>query len=112
MSLTRSLRIRGEEGSSRFEREIRRIVDSGAYSEAVGLLYRSMVRGLRKVSRQSMSSPEEIAEYLNIKDPSLRFKDLYDELVRINEYLNRPKFIPEFVFMRYMTFIKGLIDRL
>ncbi|MCK4896479.1 MAG: DUF4350 domain-containing protein, partial [Candidatus Heimdallarchaeota archaeon] len=69
-------KVRGEQGKSRFEREIRRIVDSGAYSEAVGLLYRSMVRGLRKVSRQSMSSPEEIAEYLNIKDPSLRFKDL------------------------------------
>ncbi|MCK5303745.1 MAG: DUF4350 domain-containing protein [Candidatus Heimdallarchaeota archaeon] len=105
-------KVRGEQGKSRFEREIRRIVDSGAYSEAVGLLYRSMVRGLRKVSRQSMSSPEEIAEYLSINDPSLKFKDLYDELVRINEYLNRPKFIPEFVFMRYMTFIKGLIDRL
>ncbi|MCK5410333.1 MAG: DUF4350 domain-containing protein [Candidatus Heimdallarchaeota archaeon] len=105
-------KVRTEQGKSRFEREIRRIVDSGAYSEAVGLLYRSMVRGLRKVSKQSMSSPEEIAEYLSIKDPSLKFKDLYDELVRINEYLNRPKFIPEFVFMRYMTFIKGLIDRL
>lgn len=105
-------KVRAEQGKSRFEREIRRIVDSGAYSEAVGLLYRSMVRGLRKVSRQSMSSPEEIAEYLSMKNPSLRFKDLYDELVRINEYLDRPKFIPEFVFMRYMTFIKGLIDRL
>ncbi|MHA1482406.1 MAG: DUF4350 domain-containing protein, partial [Candidatus Heimdallarchaeaceae archaeon] len=80
-------KVRTEQGKSRFEREIRRIVDSGAYSEAVGLLYRSMVRGLRKVSKQSMSSPEEIAEYLSIKDPSLKFKDLYDELVRINEYL-------------------------
>ncbi len=105
-------KYRGEQGKSRFEREIRRIVDSGAYSEAVGLLYRSMVRGLRKVSKQSMSSPEEIAEYFSIKYPSLRFKDLYGELVKINEYLNRPRFIQEFLFMRYMTFIKGLIDRL
>jgi len=105
-------KVRGEEGKSRFEREIRRIVDSGAYSEAVGLLYRSLVRGLRKVSRQSMSSPEEIAEYFSMKYPSIRYKDVYDELIRIDAYLTKPKFIPEFVFMRYMTFIKGLMDRL
>ena len=105
-------KYRGEQGKSRFEREIRRIVGSGAYSEAVGLLYRSLVRGLRKVSKQSMSSPEEIAEYFSIKYPSMRFKDLYDNLIRIDEYLARPRFISELVFMRYMTFIKGLIDRL
>ncbi|MBY9000971.1 MAG: hypothetical protein KGD64_08665, partial [Candidatus Heimdallarchaeota archaeon] len=105
-------KYRGEQGRSRFEREIRRIVDSGAYSEAVGLLYRAMVRGLRKVSKQSMSTPDEIATYLSMKNPSLRYRDLYDELTRINEYLNRPRFIPEYVFMKYMTFIKGLIDRL
>lgn len=105
-------KYRGEQGKSRFEREIRRIVGTGAYSEAVGLLYRSLVRGLRKMSKQSMSSPEEIAEYFSIKYPSMRFKDLYDNLVRIDAYLARPRFISELVFMRYMTFIKGLIDRL
>ena len=105
-------KYRGEKGKSRFEREIRRIVDSGAYSEAVGLLYRSLVRGLRRVSKQSMTTPEEIAEYFSINDPSLKVKDLLNELYNINDYLARPKFIQEHVFMRYMTFIKGLIDRI
>ena len=105
-------KYRGEKGRSRFEREIRRIVDTGAYSEAVGLLHRTMLRGLRKVTKQSMSSPEEIAEYFSERDPSLRQKDLLDILIRIDAYLAKPRILPEHVFMKYMTFIKGLIDRL
>lgn len=105
-------KYRGEKGRSRFEREIRRIVDTGAYSEAVGLLYRTMLRGLRKISKQSMSSPEEIAEYFSERDPSLRQRDLLDMLIRIDAYLAKPRILPEHVFMKYMTFIKGLIDRL
>jgi len=105
-------KYRGEKGRSRFDREIRRIMDTGAYSEAVGLLYRSMLRGLRKVTKQSMATPEEIAEFFLTRDPSLRAKDLLTELIRINAYLEQPKILPEHVFMRYMTFIKGLIDRI
>jgi hypothetical protein len=105
-------KYRGERGKSRFEREIRRIVDSGAYSEAVGLLYRSLLRGLRKVSKQSMSSPEEIVDYFISRDPALTTKNLLPELKSINAYLEKPRLLPEHVFMRYMTFIKGLIDRL
>ena len=105
-------KYRGERGKSRFEREIRRIVDSGAYSEAVGLLYRSLLRGLRKVSKQSMSTPEEIVDYFITRDPALTTKNLLPELKSINAYLERPRILPEHVFMRYMTFIKSLIDRL
>ncbi|MHA1218137.1 MAG: DUF4350 domain-containing protein [Candidatus Heimdallarchaeaceae archaeon] len=105
-------KYRGEKGRSRFEREIRRIVDTGAYSEAVGLLYRTMLRGLRKVTKQSMSSPQEIADYFSERDPSLRQKDLLDTLIRIDAYLAKPRIIPEHMFMKYMTFIKSLIDRL
>ena len=105
-------KYRGEKGRSRFEREIRRIVDTGAYSEAVGLLYRTLLRGLRKVTKESMSSPEEIAGYFSERFPSLRERDLLETLIRIDAYLAKPRILPEHVFMKYMTFIKGLIDRL
>lgn len=105
-------KYRGERGRSRFEREITRIVETGAYSEAVALLYRSLLRGLRKVSGQSMATPEEIAEFFTTRDPSLGTKDLLTELIRINAYLDKPRILPEHVFMRYMRFIKSLIDRL
>jgi len=105
-------KYRGEKGKSRFEREIRRIMETGAYSEAIGLLHRTLIRNLRKVTKQSMSSPEEIAEYFIQKDPSLRQKDLLETLVRIDNYLAQPKILPETLFMRYMTFIRDLIDRL
>jgi hypothetical protein len=105
-------KYRGERGRSRFEREITRIVETGAYSEAVALLYRSLLRGLRKVSGQSMATPEEIADFFTTRDPSLGTKDLLTELIRINTYLDKPKILPEHVFMRYMRFIKSLIDRL
>ncbi|MEE9410699.1 MAG: DUF4350 domain-containing protein, partial [Candidatus Heimdallarchaeota archaeon] len=105
-------KYRGEAGRSRFEREIKRIMETGGYSEAIGLLYRAMLRGLRKVSKQSMETPEEIAEFFLAKDPSLRAKDLLTELTRIHAYLERPRILPEHLFMRYMTFIKGLIDRI
>ena len=105
-------KYRGERGRSRFEREITRIVETGAYSEAVALLYRSLLRGLRKVSGQSMATPEEIADFFTSRDPSLGTKDLLNELIRINTYLDKPRVLPEHVFMRYMRFIKSLIDRL
>ena len=105
-------KYRGEKGKSRFEREIRRIVETGAYSEAIGLLYRTLIRGLRKVSKQSMSTPEDIAAYFTERDPSLRYKDLQEELVRIDNYLAQPKILPEHLFMKYMTFIRSLIERL
>ena len=105
-------KYRGEKGRSRFEREIRRIVDTGAYSEAVGLLYRTLMRGLRKVTKESMSTPEEIASYFSEKDSSLRQRDLLETLVRIDAYLAKPRILPEHMFMKYMAFIKGLIDRL
>ena len=105
-------KYRGEAGKSRFEREIRRIVDTGAYSEAVGLLYRSLLRGLRKVSKQSMATPEEIVDFFVTRDPAMTTKNLLPELRSINAYLARPRILPEHVFMRYMTFIKSLIDRL
>ena len=54
----------------------------------------------------------EIADFFIERDPSLRTKDLLAELIRINAYLEQPKILPEHVFMRYMTFIKGLIDRI
>lgn len=105
-------KYRGEKGKSRFEREIRRIVDTGAYSEAVGLLYRTLLRGLRKVSKQSMATPEEIVDFFITRDPALTTKNLLPELRNIDAYLARPRILPEHVFMRYMTFIKSLIDRL
>ncbi len=105
-------KYRGEKGRSRFEREIRRIVDTGAYSEAVGLLYRTLMRGLRKMTKESMSSPEEIAGYFSERDTSLRQKDLLETLIRIEAYLAKPRVLPEHMFMKYMAFIKGLIDRL
>ncbi len=105
-------KYRGEKGKSRFEREIRRIVETGAYSEAVGLLHRTLIRNLRKITKKSMSSPEEIAEYFIEIDPSMRHKNLLETLVRIDTYLARPKILPEHLFMKYMTFIRDLIDRL
>ena len=105
-------KYRGEAGKSRFDREIRRIVDTGAYSEAVGLLYRSLLRGLRKMSKQSMATPEEIVDFFVTRDPALTTKNLLPELRNINTYLAKPRVLPEHVFMRYMTFIKNLIDRL
>ena len=105
-------KYRGEKGRSRFEREIRRIVDTGAYSEAVSLLYRSLVRGIRKVTKESMSSPEEIAGFFSERDTSLRHRVLLETLTRIDAYMARPLVLPEHVFMKYMTFIKDLIDRL
>ena len=104
-------KYRGERGKSRFEREIRRIMETGAYSEAIGLLYRTLLRNLRKVTKQSMSSPEEIAEYFIAKDPSMKQKDLLETLIRIDNYLAKPKILPESLFMRYMIFIRDLIDR-
>lgn len=105
-------KYRGEAGKSRFEREIRRIVDTGKYSEAVSLLYRALLRGLRKVSKQSMATPEEIALFFSSRDTSLNERTLLEELVRINDYLQRPRVLPEHVFMRYMRFIRGLIERI
>ena len=105
-------KYRGEKGKSRFEREIRRIVETGAYSEAIGLLYRTLLRNLRKVTRQSMSTPEDIAAYFTERDASMRQKDILETLVRIDTYLDKPKILPESLFMRYMTFIRDLIDRL
>jgi hypothetical protein len=105
-------KYRGEKGKSRFEREIRRIMETGAYSEAIGLLHRTLVRNLRKVTKESMSSPEEIAEYFIAMDSSLAQKDLLETLTRIDTYLAKPKILPESLFMRYMTFIRDLIDRL
>ncbi|MHA1667658.1 MAG: DUF4350 domain-containing protein [Candidatus Heimdallarchaeaceae archaeon] len=105
-------KYRGEKGKSRFEREIRRIVETGKYSEAVSLMYRALLRGLRKVSKQSMATPDEIALFFSAHDASLDEKYLREELTKINDYLQRPRYLPENVFMRYMRFIRGLIDRI
>ena len=86
-------------------------METGAYSEAIGLLYRTLLRNLRKATKQSMSTPEEIAEYFIAKDPAMKQRDLLETLIRIDNYLARPKILPESLFMRYMIFIRDLIDR-
>ena len=59
-----------------------------------------------------MSTPEEIASYFIEMDSSMKHKNLLETLIRIDNYLARPKILPEFLFMKYMTFIRDLIDRL
>jgi len=105
-------KYRGEKGKSRFEREINRIKETGAYHEAVGLLYRALLRAVRKATNSSISDPEDIAMFFAERDPSLKAKDLVSQLRRINAYLQRPKLLPESEFLKYMVFIKDLLDSL
>ena len=105
-------KYRGEKGRSRFEREIRKIQESGSYHEPVGLLYRALLRGIRRIAKEPLESPEEIAAFFVERDPSLRAKDLVGHLKRINAFLAKPRILPESEFMKMMQFIKDLMDRL
>lgn len=105
-------KYRGEKGRSRFERDIKRIEETKAYHEPVGLLYRALLRGIRKVSKEPLETPEEIAEFFVEYDPSLRAKDLIGHLKRIRAFLAKPRLLPDSEFIKMMQFIKDLIDRL
>ncbi|MHA1400529.1 MAG: hypothetical protein ACTSQE_09280 [Candidatus Heimdallarchaeaceae archaeon] len=105
-------RYRGEKGRSRFEREIKRILETGAFSEAVGLLYRSLLRGVRKVTESSISSPKDLADFFIERGVKMRRGTLVSELEKIDKYLARPKILLPSEFEKMMQFIKNLIDTL
>ncbi|MHA1414788.1 MAG: DUF4350 domain-containing protein [Candidatus Heimdallarchaeaceae archaeon] len=105
-------RYRGERGRSRFEREIKRILETGSYSEAVGLLYRSMLRGVRKVDASAASSPKSLADFFISRGYPLKRGALVSEFERIDRYLQSPKLLPQSEFEKMLQFIKNLIDTL
>lgn len=102
---------RGEKGVSKFERDMRRIIESGEYSEAVHLYYRALVREVTKRTKSS-PSPKDIAEFFVEIDPSEKSRALQSKISRIEQYLKTPKILREEEFMDYMTFIKSLLDKL
>ncbi len=105
-------KYRGEAGKSRFEREIRRILETGSYSEAVGLLYRAMLRGVRKAAGSAITEPKELAAFFIERGYSMRKGALASEFERISRYLARPKLLPSSEFEKMMQFIKNMIDML
>lgn len=105
-------KYRGEAGKSRFEREIRRITETGAFKEAISLLYRALLRGARKISGSPLSTPKEVTEFFLERDPSLKVKNILPRLRRIEAFLGRPRLLKETEFLTIMTFIKDLMDRI
>ncbi len=105
-------KYRGEKGKSKFDRDIRRIIETNSLDEAVKLYHRLLLSEVRKGTNLVRPTAKDIAEYVSTFDVNLNVKETTNNLKRIEVYLAKPKYLPETVFIMYMSIIKNLLEKL
>lgn len=108
-------KYRAEKGVSKFERRLRTIKETGAFGEAIRLLYRKLLRLLNNDVRfEEVPTPRTIAEFYATNFPALFNKrELYSKLKRIQTIYHNPyQRIRPLLAKNYMALLKRMIDLL
>ncbi len=108
-------KYRGERGVSKFEQRLRNIKETGAYGEAIRLLYRKILRLLQQDVRfEDVPTPQTIADFYATEFPTLfNRRELIRKLRQIQAIYHNPyQRVRPLMAKNYMSLLKRMSDLL